>query len=400
MEVAFLAVVLVSAAVVLILLVRTRRYQRTIVELREAARVQRESANSLTAQGSAASLERDALIQTVLDPVIFVDNLRRITAMNAPARRLCNGEPGTSLIEATRSYELDALAGDAINGESELPREFILNSRLYRAHAAPVGKGALLVLRDVSELQRLGRARRDFVANISHELRTPLTALRLLIDTFKFSNPDMPPAQQRLIAQMNDQTESLTQLVQELSDLTQIESGQMPMRMVRASLYEVTQMTISLLQPQAERAGLALVNNISAETFGLFDPEQIRRVLSNLLHNAIKFTAQGSVTVFTCKGEEASRALTRLQADPSALEINQEDVIVMGVRDTGAGIPREELPRIFERFYKVDRSRGRAGTGLGLAIAKHIIEAHGGRIWAESTLGKGTTFFFTLPREA
>lgn len=401
MEVAlFAGIIIISAVVVFILLGRSRRDQQTIAALREAARIQRESASQLGSQVHTASAERNALIQTVSDPVIFVDHMRRITAMNPPATRLCNGGEGLSLIEATRSYELDALAGDAIKGESELPREFILNNRLYRGHASPVDKGALLVLRDVSELQRLGRARRDFVANISHELRTPLTALRLLIDTFRLSNPDMPPAQQRLIAQMNDQTESLTQLVQELSDLTQIESGQMPMRMVRASLHEVAQMAISLLQPQAERAGLELINSTRADALGLFDPDQIRRVLSNLLHNAIKFTPQGSITVFTCSGDEAVRAISLIPFDPTQPDIDLDDVIVTGVRDTGAGIPKDELPRIFERFYKVDRARGRAGTGLGLAIAKHIIEAHGGRIWAESALGKGTTFYFTLSREA
>jgi len=401
MEVILVAgVVIVSAIVVIILLIRVRRFQRTIAELREAARVQREAVAGLSSQLSIANTERDALIQTVSDPVIFVDSTRRITAMNAPARRLCKGEAGISLIEATRSFELDALAGDAIKGESELPREFMLNNRLYRAQASRVDKGALLVLRDVSELQRLGRARRDFVANISHELRTPLTAMRLLLDTFRMNSGDMPPAQQRLIAQMNDQTESLTQLVQELSDLTQIESGQMPMRMVRASLHEVAQTAITRLQPQAERAGLTLVNNILEDAIGLFDPDQIRRVLSNLLHNAIKFTTQGSITVFVCSNEEAARALSRLKTDPIAPEQNLEEMLVMGVRDTGVGIPKEALPRIFERFYKVDLARGHAGTGLGLAIAKHIVEAHGGLIWAESALSRGTTFYFTLPRDA
>jgi two-component system phosphate regulon sensor histidine kinase PhoR len=399
MEIALLAVIVISAIVVFILLARTRRYQRTILELREAAREQREDAGRLASQLHAASTERDALIQTVADPVIFVDGARRIAAMNAPARRLCNADIGVSLIEATRSFELDALAGDAMRGESELPREFILNNRLYRAQASQVEKGALLVLHDVSELQRLGRARRDFIANISHELRTPLTALRLLIDTFRLSHTDMPPAQGRLLSQMNDQTESLTQLVQELSDLTQIESGQMPMRMVRASLHDVAHTTLTRLQPQAERAGLTLVNKIPEDASGLFDPEQIRRVLSNLLHNAIKFTAQGSVTVFLCDGDAASQALAKLPFDPSAPAVNLEDVIVLGVRDSGAGIPKEELPRIFERFYKVDRARGHAGTGLGLAIAKHIVEAHAGRIWVESALGKGTTFYFTLPKD-
>jgi two-component system phosphate regulon sensor histidine kinase PhoR len=123
-------------------------------------------------------------------------------------------------------------------------------------------------------------------------------------------------------------------------------------------------------------------------------------VLSNLLHNAIKFTTQGSITVFVCSNEEAARALSRLKTDPIAPEQNLEEMLVMGVRDTGVGIPKEALPRIFERFYKVDLARGHAGTGLGLAIAKHIVEAHGGLIWAESALSRGTTFYFTLPRDA
>ena len=138
---------------------------------------------------------------------------------------------------------------------------------------------------------------------------------------------------------------------------------------------------LARLKPQAERAKLQLVNEIDLETRALFDENQVQRVLSNLVHNAIKFTASGSITVFTSDAHSSA------------------DYIAVGVRDTGVGIPSEELPRIFERFYKVDRARGQAGTGLGLAIAKHIVEAHGGQIWAESALGKCTTFFFTVPRE-
>ncbi len=143
-----------------------------------------------------------------------------------------------------------------------------------------------------------------------------------------------------------------------------------------------------------------MVNDVPEDLRGLFDPDQIRRVLSNLLHNAIKFTPQGTVTVFALTDEEADRQLQKLYANSiNGSELTSGDVIIIGVRDTGVGIPYEELPRIFERFYKVDRARGQGGTGLGLAIAKHIIEAHGGRIWAESVVGKGTTFYFTVPRE-
>ncbi|MCS7055915.1 MAG: cell wall metabolism sensor histidine kinase WalK, partial [Thermoflexales bacterium] len=247
--------------------------------------------------------------------------------------------------------------------------------------------------------QRLGRARRDFVATKSPELRTPLPAMNLRVATVRAESANNTPAPQRLLGQMQDQTESLTQLVQELSELTQIESGQMPMRMVRASLHEVVSTAITRLLPQAERAGLRMVNTVPDGLRGLFDPDQIRRVLSNLLHNAIKFTPHGEITVFVLPDEEAEKQLQKLRADPNGIDLSVEDVLIVGVRDTGVGIPREELPRIFERFYKVDRARGQGGTGLGLAIAKHIVEAHGGRIWAESTLGKGTVFYFTVPRE-
>lgn len=123
-------------------------------------------------------------------------------------------------------------------------------------------------------------------------------------------------------------------------------------------------------------------------------------MLTNLVHNAIKFTPQGSVTVFIGTPEETAARLRMLaQRLPDVQLPPSEEVLLVGVRDTGVGIPKEELTRIFERFYKVDRARGKGGTGLGLSIAKHIVEAHGGQIWAESELGKGTTFYFTLLRE-
>ena len=393
-----IAIIAVSFAAVVILLVRNNRYERELTRLRDAVRQLDAQTKDLTRQSQSSAQVRDTLAETVFDPVIFVDEDRHITFANSSGKRL-GCVAGQSLIEATRSYELDSLAGEAIADESELPSEFILHGRLFRAQAARLDHGAVLVVRDISELQRLGRARRDFVANISHELRTPLTAMRLLLDTFRADGTTTTPAQQRLLLQMNDQTESLTQLVQELSELTQIESGQMPMRMVRASLRDVAQTVISRLQPQVERAGLTLTNEIGEEVIGLFDPDQIRRVLSNLVHNAIKFTAAGGITIFARQDADADRLLQAVRSNVSAPELTSEDVLVVGVSDTGVGIPKDELPRIFERFYKVDRARGHAGTGLGLAIAKHIVEAHGGSIWAESQVGKGTAFYFTVPRE-
>jgi two-component system phosphate regulon sensor histidine kinase PhoR len=359
---------------------RARRAEHALIN-KSPPRELQTRLTELEQQATATNAALATLAESMPDPIFFVDAEHRITFHNTAAKKFL-GEgcaPGRTLMEVARSYELDALAEDVTN-DKEVQRELTLNSRLFRSYASKLNSGALLVLRDVSELQRLGRARRDFVANISHELRTPLTAIRLLADTLRQASP-VTPQQDKLLVSIGDQTDALTQLAQEMYDLSLIESGQLPMRMVVASLHESAANVLARLKPQAARAGLQLANEIDLEERALFDENQIQRVLSNLVHNAIKFTPSGSVTVFTAQAH------------------SDAERVAIGVRDTGVGIPSDELPRIFERFYKVDRARGQAGTGLGLAIAKHIVEAHGGSIWAESALGKGTTFYFTMLRE-
>ena len=359
---------------------RARRAERALISKGSTRDLQSQLA-LLEHQAATTNTALAALAETMPDPIFFVDGQHRITFYNSAAKKLLGDDcvPGRTLMEAARSHELDALATEVRVGEDER-REFTLHSRLFRSYVGQLSNGALLVLRDVSELQRLGRARRDFVANISHELRTPLTAIRLLADTLRQASP-VTPQQDKLLVNIGDQTVALTQLAQEMYDLSLIESGQLPMRMVVASVQDSAASVLARLKPQAERAGLQLVNEIDLEARALFDENQIQRVLSSLVHNAIKFTASGSITVFISS------------------QYSSSDYIAIGVRDTGVGIPNEELPRIFERFYKVDRARGQAGTGLGLAIAKHTVEAHGGKIWVESALGKGTTFYFTVPSE-
>ena len=376
------AALLGSVLIIGALLFRLRARETQLRDLR-AAGIQTQARDSaLAGELSSSNALRSALFEAAPDPILLLDPERQITALNAAARALAFGQPGHSIIESTRSLELDALAGDMLApAEStgpELTRELVYKTRLYRARAARLEAGGMITLRDISELSRLGRARRDFVANISHELRTPLTAIRLLIETHeRGAQPPTAPVRE-LLDQIGDQTSALTQMTQELSDLAQIESGQMPMRMVNDALRQTAAIVIARLAPQAERAGLTLANEIPEDMIALIDPAQIQRVLSNLIHNAIKFTESGGVTIFARRvGED----------------------IEVGVRDTGAGLPAAQQARIFERFYKVDRARGQSGTGLGLAIAKHIVEAHGGAIRVESTLGAGATFYFTVPAE-
>lgn len=373
----------IALLITIYLLIRWRRSERIADEITVEFLRQRQQLTHALVERDEARFQLQALFDAMTDPAVFIDDGHRVTALNAAAGAMEIFQVGRSLIESTRSFELDLLAEEAFSGQLDLPRNVMLNGRLHRCRAALLDKGggAVVILRDISELTRLGRARRDFVANIGHELRTPLTAIRLLIDSARAAATAESPLATtvaRTFDQIDDQTAALTQLTQELSDLAQIESGQLPMRLVEVHLNDVVGAVLTRLTPQAERAGLQLSSTVDPTTRVLVDPVQIQRVLSNLMHNAIKFTARGAITI-TAHSES-------------------EDTLCIGVHDTGEGIPAEELPRIFERFYKVDRARGRSGTGLGLAIARHIVEAHGGRIWAVSALGKGTTFWFTVPR--
>lgn len=372
----------VALLIVLTLLLRMRRAERIADELTTEVLRGRQELTQMRTAHDAACAQREALFAVTAHPAVFIDDAHRVTAFNDAAHALGLFEIGRSLIESTRSFELDLLAEEVFADSIDLPRDFLLNGRLYRGRAALLSgrTSAVITLDDISELTRLGRARRDFIANIGHELRTPLTAIRMLLDSAhaaELTGTAIPEPLRRILIQIDDQTSALTQLAQELSDLAQIESGQLPMRLIDADLRDVTSSVLTRLAPQAERAGLQLIDDVDPHLRVLIDPAQIQRVLSNLVHNAVKFTATGSVTV--------------------AADAEGADWVRIGVRDTGEGIPADELPRIFERFYKVDHARGRSGTGLGLAIARHIVEAHGGSIQAVSTLGKGTTFYFTVP---
>ena len=368
--------------------------------------------------------------------LVVLDEERAVHYLNPQAEALLDARSadavGESLITLVRDHQADALVSEALrDGEArEMLFRPLLTGRTLRLRALPLEtdgmRGSVLLIRDVTQLSMLERARRDMVANVSHELRTPLASVKLLVETLQSEPP--PAIAQRMLSQMAQEVDAVTQLVDELHELSQIESGRVALQLAPTALAPVVARALERIRPQAERKSL----HISAQVAdclppALMDSSRIGQVLLNLLHNAVKFTPTGgdiTIRAFVIAiGAETQRVGyverrtpggspptdERRRAAPPPLAhqgrptvdmpqpLASGDWMLVTVADSGIGVPVEDLPRIFERFYKVDRARTRSGTGLGLAIAKHLIEGHGGSIWATSIEGAGSTFFFVLP---
>jgi two-component system phosphate regulon sensor histidine kinase PhoR len=245
--------------------------------------------------------------------------------------------------------------------------------------------GSLLLVQDLTRVRRLETVRRDFISNLSHELRTPLASLKALTETLQDGALDDPPAARRFIHQIQIETDALTQMVTELLELSRIESGRLSLDLKPVSVCELLDSSSKRMQLQAERAGISLrvecAENLPKVNI---DSQRLEQVLVNLIHNAVKFTKPG--------GEVILGAEMVHMGEAGIGEVR------FAISDTGIGIPADDVPRIFERFYRVDKSRTGGGTGLGLSITKHIVETHKGRVWAESIEGRGSTFYFTIPQ--
>ena len=346
-----------------------------------------------------------ALATALDDGVLLVAPDRRIAFANQAAGRLL-GTPGTRLdgrtvIAALRDYHADqAIERALVSGEPQTVTFQVARSgRMLRLTCQPLADAevrALVVLYDVTRVAQLERARREMVANISHELRTPLASIRLLVETLASEPP--PDLARRMLGQVDDELVALTQLVDELRELSQIESGRLMLKLAPTAVRDLVARVVDRLRQQAERRRLTLACEVPPDLPPILaDEDRIGQVLINLVHNAVKFTQEGgTITVSADVGtpRQDERTMRELQ------RVEGTGWIRLTVRDTGPGIPPGEIERIFERFYKVDRARTRdsGGTGLGLAIAKHLVERHGGRIWAESRDGQGSAFHMLLPR--
>jgi two-component system phosphate regulon sensor histidine kinase PhoR len=319
-------------------------------------------------------LVRDGLLEALPESIIVLDTQQHIILLNAAAHKIIGPSAlGQTLTAILRHADLDELVKD---GNSEIGDDRIeLHQRILRVIVQQLPPFTIVVLIDETELQRLARARREMVGNMAHELRTPITTISLLADTLMMEETLDKKRTRKMIKDISRQAAELAQLTEEMRYLSKIESGQMAVRLVPYNLAGLIDDSISGLRSLAEDKEQLLSVMVDPTWEVQVDPQQMQRVIKNLVHNAIKFTPkQGSIHLeASLEGEE----------------------ITLQVKDSGVGIPPEMLSRIFERFFQGDPSRA-DGTGLGLAIARHIMQAHGERLWVESQPNVGTTFYLTL----
>ena len=295
---------------------------------------------------------------------------------------------GKTILEALRLHELAelvdllAIGGQVLGHQMKLPGP---GERWLQINGAAIFNGGdrhgtLLVFHDLTRLKRLERTREEFVANVSHELRTPLSLIKGYVETLLDGAKDNPEVAGKFLQTIDRNAERLRLLIEDLLTISELESGRVKLNLQTVALQPLVAKVFTDLQSRAATKRIEFHNQVS-DLAVLADTDRLEQVLGNLIDNAIKYgKSEGSVTVGT-------RARNGGQIETF-------------VQDDGPGIPAESLERLFERFYRVDKARSReqGGTGLGLSIVKHIIQNHGGKVWASSEPGKGATFFFTLPQ--
>ena len=330
----------------------------------------------------------DAILSGMVEGVLVVDTAGRVQLANRAAQEMLRMDAssiGRPYVEVIRHPDVSAQLGTALRGEEVDTRELALTrdpGRTFVARAAPVsrggGGGAVLVLHDITDLRRADQIRRDFVANVSHELRTPLTAIRGYVEALQDDRPE-PDESRRFLDIIARQSARMERLVSDLLRLARLDAKQ---EALDVTLCDVTQLFATVagdVAQTAEAKGQRVSTTVGTEAGQVLgDPGKLHDVLRNLVENAVNYSPEGATIQIDARREAEAIALT--------------------VSDSGPGIPPDDLSRVFERFYRVDRSRSRpGGTGLGLAIVKHLVELHRGTVTAENRPEGGAKFTVTLP---
>ena len=341
--------------------------------------------------------EREAVLASMVEGVLAVDTDERVIAVNAAAARLLDTDPavaeGKAIQEIVRNPDLQHVVAQTLGGHRPVEADIVMrvgaeernlqaNGTLLHGDGEGDDVGAVVVLNDVTRLKRLEAVRRDFVANVSHELKTPVTSIKGFAETLEDGALDDPDTARRFVRIIAGQADRLNSIIEDLLALSTLEqSGDSPLlQLEEADLCDVVAVALEVCGPKAEAKHVELHETCPGCLLARVSPPLLEQAVVNLVDNAVKYSAAGDAVQVGLA--EAG------------------DEFVISVTDKGPGIAREHLPRLFERFYRVDKARSRdlGGTGLGLAIVKHIAQIHGGRVSVESVVGGGSTFRVHLPR--
>ncbi|MFA5308522.1 MAG: ATP-binding protein [Dehalococcoidales bacterium] len=362
-------------------------------EIGQLAQAFNEMSSRLKETVDAISTEKTKLtnvLGNMADGVIMTDAEGYILLANRAAGKIFGfreeDAAGKYVIEVVHDHEVDEMLKLCLKGgrEQNIQFESGVTRRFIRALAVPLYnqkhlEGVVILLQDLTELRDLQTMRREMVGNISHELRTPIAGIKAMVETLQDGAMNDKKVAADFLSRIESEIDRLAQMVAELTQLSRIESGQAELKLALIDLNTLVEETVAEISPLAERQHIRLLKQLTPDLPAVpADRDRIKQTIVNLVHNGIKFNKPGGrVTVSTGYDGEAA---------------------AVSVADTGIGISRDDLPHVFERFYKVDKARSGGGSGLGLAIAKHTVQAHGGAISVHSEEGKGSTFIFTLPR--
>jgi two-component system, OmpR family, phosphate regulon sensor histidine kinase PhoR len=335
-----------------------------------------------------------AILDGMVEGVIAVDGHNLIVLMNERARAMFalgpNPVAGRPFLEVIRNVDLHEVLRQSRIGDAVTRRELRLSTPLLErrlqvnaVRLALTGDevGVVMVLHDVTELRRLEQVRTEFIANVSHEVRTPLTAIQGYLETLLSGALEEPEHARRFLEIVFRHTERLGRLLNDLTDLSNIELGKVSLRLAPTSLSETVESVLAIIRPKADSGDVTLTSEVPRDLpLVRADHDRLAQILINLVDNGVKYTPRGGQVTVRARSEGPT-------------------MVAVTVADTGVGIPRVDLPRVTERFYRVDKARSRelGGTGLGLAIVKHLVLAHGGELTVESEFGQGTAVCFTLP---
>ncbi len=362
-------------------------HKKRIRDLTDALTKATEKINQLNRQSN----QSQKILQSMIEGVIAVDSQTRILSINPQAEKIfgiSNKEAeGKFFLEAIRNNHIAEIIEQALKSSKFISQELNLSwpaEKVFQVNAMPLledsrASGCLLVVHDITELRKLEVMRRDFVANASHELKTPLTSIKGFVETLLDGAWEDKENSFRFLQIIQDHVNRLDRLINDLLDLSYLESSGQDIKKQKVGLKDLTDNVLSGFKAHLKKMDIQAENNLPPGLFCDLDKNKIEQVLTNLIDNSIKFNRQGG-----------------------ALKVYAEDLndkIKVIIEDSGIGIPEKDVPRIFERFYRVDKARSRqlGGTGLGLAIIKHIVELHGGSTGLESVEGLGSKFWFTLP---